>query len=43
MEFETKFNKLKEILGEVSDLYAVDSLLGWDMQTYMPRGGTEDF
>jgi len=41
MEFETKLNMLKEILGEVADLYAVESLLGWDMQTYMPRGGAE--
>jgi carboxypeptidase Taq len=41
MEFETKFNQLKGILGELSDLYAVGALLGWDQQTYMPRGGAE--
>ena len=41
MEFETKYNQLKEILAEIADLNAVGSLLGWDQQTYMPRGGTE--
>ena len=41
MEFETKLDQLKEILGEVADLNAVGSLLGWDQQTYMPRGGAE--
>ena len=41
MDFEKKYNELKEILGEVADLNAVGSLLGWDQQTYMPRGGAE--
>ena len=41
MEFETKLNQLKEILGEIVDLNAVGALLGWDQQTYMPRGGAE--
>ena len=41
MEFETKLNQLKEILGELVDLNAVGALLGWDQQTYMPRGGAE--
>jgi carboxypeptidase Taq len=41
MEFETKLNQLKEILGELADLNAVGALLGWDQQTYMPRGGAQ--
>jgi carboxypeptidase Taq len=41
MDFEKKFNELKEILGEILDLNAVGGLLGWDQQTYMPRGGAE--
>jgi carboxypeptidase Taq len=36
---QDKLNRLKEILGEVSDLSMAESLLGWDQQTYMPVGG----
>jgi carboxypeptidase Taq len=36
-----KVDQLKEILGEVADLNAAMSLLGWDQQTYMPTGGSE--
>lgn len=36
-----KFNQLKKIIGEVSDLGSAASLLGWDQQTYMPSGGGE--
>lgn len=39
MDFEKKYNQLKTILAEIADLNAVGSLLGWDQQTYMPRGG----
>ncbi len=33
--------KLKEILGEVSDLNHAASVLGWDQQVNMPPGGAE--
>jgi carboxypeptidase Taq len=36
-----KLGQLKEILGEVADLNAAISLLGWDQQTYMPAGGSQ--
>jgi carboxypeptidase Taq len=36
-----KLSRLKEIIGEVSDLNGAASLLGWDQQTYMPAGGGE--
>lgn len=36
-----KLSQLKEILGEVADLRAAESVLGWDQQTYMPPGGAE--
>src|SRR5438105_4543030 len=32
--------RLKERLGEVSDLYKVARLLSWDQQTMMPPAGT---
>jgi len=38
---EQKLNELKAILAEVSDLNAAGAVLGWDQQTYMPRGGAE--
>jgi len=34
-----KLDKLKEILGEVSDLGHASSVLGWDQQVNMPPGG----
>jgi carboxypeptidase Taq len=34
-----KLNRLRELLGVVSDLEAAGSVLGWDQQTYMPPGG----
>jgi carboxypeptidase Taq len=37
-----KLDQLKLILGEVADLNAAMSLLGWDQQTYMPTGGSDD-
>ena len=36
-----KLAKLKDILGEVADLRAAESVLSWDQQTYMPPGGTD--
>jgi carboxypeptidase Taq len=33
--------KFRELLGQVSDLQAASSLMGWDQQTYMPPGGAE--
>jgi carboxypeptidase Taq len=38
---ESKLNRLREILAEVSDLNSAAALLGWDQQTYMPPGGAE--
>jgi len=35
----TKLEQLKEKLAVVSDLNGAASVLGWDQQTYMPRGG----
>lgn len=36
-----KFTKLKEILGEVTDLVHAASVLGWDQNVHMPPGGSE--
>jgi len=36
-----KMDKLKSLLAEVADLNAVGAVLGWDQQTYMPKGGAE--
>ena len=36
-----KLEQLKILLAEVADLNAVQALLGWDQQTYMPQGGGE--
>lgn len=36
-----KLDQLKEILGEVSDIYAAASVLGWDQQVSMPPGGND--
>jgi len=36
-----KLNKLKDILGEVSDLNRAAAVLGWDQQVYMPPAGNE--
>jgi carboxypeptidase Taq len=34
-----KLEKLREILGEISDLEAAASVLEWDQKTHMPKGG----
>jgi len=39
---EDKFQKLKLLIGEVSDLNHIAALLGWDQQTYMPPGAAEE-
>jgi len=36
-----KLNRLKELLGEVSDINHAASVLSWDQQVYMPSGGNE--
>lgn len=36
-----KLEKLKVILGEVSDIYRAASVLSWDQQVNMPPGGAE--
>lgn len=36
-----KLDQLKTLLAEVADLHAVQSVLGWDQQTYMPPAGGE--
>lgn len=36
-----KLKRLKEIIGEASDLSSAASVLSWDQQTYMPSGGGE--
>ena len=34
-----RLQRLKHILGEVSDLNRAGAVLAWDQETYMPRGG----
>jgi carboxypeptidase Taq len=36
-----KLQQLKTLLAEVADLNAVQALLSWDQQIYMPQGGGE--
>jgi len=36
-----KLNRLKELLGEVSDISRAASVLSWDQQVNMPPGGSE--
>ncbi len=36
-----KMDRLKQIMGEVSDIRSAATLLSWDQQTYMPAGGNE--
>ena len=35
-----KLNELREVLGEVADLEEAQRLLLWDMDTYLPAGGS---
>jgi carboxypeptidase Taq len=37
-----KLSKLKSLINEVHDINSAVAILGWDQQTYMPRGGAED-
>jgi carboxypeptidase Taq len=39
---EENFEQLKEHLAEISDLGAAAAIMGWDQETYMPPGATED-
>ncbi|HEX9012132.1 MAG TPA: carboxypeptidase M32, partial [Anaerolineaceae bacterium] len=39
---EEKLGRLKSILGEIQDLEYTSSILDWDKQTNMPKGGSED-
>jgi carboxypeptidase Taq len=39
---EKKLRELKSRLNEIADLSTALALTGWDQQTYMPAGGTED-
>jgi carboxypeptidase Taq len=36
-----KFERFKQITGEISDVGSAAALLSWDQQTYMPAGGNE--
>ncbi len=36
-----KFDRLKEIMGEIADVRHATGLMSWDQQTYMPAGGNE--
>jgi len=36
---QEQMRELREILGEISDLNRAAAVLGWDQETYMPRGG----
>src|SRR5215208_7752444 len=38
-EQETAYKQLKDWLATINDLHSAKSLLFWDHQTYMPRGG----
>jgi len=38
---ESDLSRLKIVLAEITDLYNVAGLLGWDQQTCMPPGGAE--
>jgi carboxypeptidase Taq len=41
MSPETKLEELKSILNEYTDLVASIGLLHWDLETYMPPGGSQ--
>ena len=36
-----KLEELKALLAEISDLSGISSLVNWDKETQMPRGGIE--
>ena len=41
-EREISYERLKDRLASVRDLRSANSLLFWDRQTYMPKGGVAD-
>ncbi len=36
-----KMNRFEELIAEIDDLHCTISVLNWDMQTQMPKGGAE--
>ena len=38
----TKLDELKTIINEISDINKAAAVLGWDQETYMPKGGIID-
>src|SRR5512140_3649832 len=36
-----KFDRLKQIMGEIADVGNAAALASWDQQTYMPAGGNQ--
>ncbi len=38
----TNLETLKSKLAEIADLHAINALLGWDQETYMPDGGSAE-
>ena len=39
---KNKLDELKELVYEISDLNNATAVLGWDQETYMPKGGITD-
>ena len=39
---DEKYRKLESLQNEISDITGAIAVLGWDQQTYMPQGGSED-
>jgi len=39
---QEKLDRFKKLIAEITDLGRAEALLGWDQQTYMPRGSGED-
>ncbi len=42
VEAKSSLGRLREALGEVSDLWRAAAVLRWDQETFMPPGGVED-
>ena len=39
---KNKLNHLKELIYEINDINMAAAVLGWDQETYMPKGGIQD-
>jgi carboxypeptidase Taq len=37
-----KLAELKSVINEISDINSAAAVLGWDQETYMPKGGIDD-